>query len=84
MNYIAQMKNELQKEKNSNKELKRQKFIEQFAERIGHTLMVILANKSFDEWPQEAKKAFEHENRKTPTSAQMYMSRHSQINAKGI
>lgn len=43
-------------------------FILEFLENLG----VILACKPFDEWPSEAKVAFNHTQRKIPVGAEIY------------
>lgn len=65
---IAQLKRELD-------ELRNLPIIADFAKRVGDNLMTLLASCPIDRWPQLALIALDHERRKTPTSAAMYLAR---------
>lgn len=43
-----------------------------FAERVGASLMVLLANTPYSQWPELAKTAYRHEASKTPTAEWLY------------
>ena len=60
------------------KELEEERFkphLQGFANRLGESILVLLATKAFKDWPEIAKIAFEHEARKSPTSAHFYKLR---------
>jgi predicted xylose isomerase-like sugar epimerase len=56
-------------------EMRMQPHIRAFAERVGNSVMLILANKPFDKWPDEAKIAFKHESERTSIPAYFYRER---------
>lgn len=57
------------------RELRMLPMLEEFAERVAQNIMVQLAVTPYDQWPDHARRAFEHESRKSPTIAREYRSR---------
>lgn len=51
------------------------KIVEEFTNRISKTLMNILANIPYSQWPDPAKRAFNLEGYPTPTAAHLYRTR---------
>lgn len=65
---IAQLEREVQS-------LRDAKIIKMFADNLLQSIGVILINKPYDNWPEEAKYAFEHERERAPVAAELYAAR---------
>lgn len=54
--------------------LKSKPMLDAFATSLGDSIMIQLALIPYRDWPSVAKTAFNHESRKVPTLAQMYIN----------
>lgn len=69
------VKAENEKLKKQIDELRMQPYLTAFIKEISANIMLILANKPFDQWPEEAKIAFRHAQERQDTIAYMYLQR---------
>jgi len=53
-----------------------------FAHDLGQSIMTVLALIPYEAWPPEAQAAFEHESKKTPTTAAIYRAALPKAKAK--
>jgi hypothetical protein len=56
-------------------ELRQEPMLRTFARAVADSIMVQLVNKPYNQWPDEAKRAFEHEAERTPVPAHFYKLR---------
>lgn len=66
---------EIERLKKELAEISKTKTIEDFAEKLATSILLVLGQMPYRDWPNEAKIAFDHEAAKTPTAAFLFKER---------